>query len=145
MEVSSKAVDRVFEKEFVRGGVLITEMQFPSGTRKLKYLVVLNKNPTDLPTLLFLTTSQTDYFDRFPHVDHIRIKPNVLSFFPKETILDCREVFAMGREDLKRRYREAALKFAGVLPQEYMDQVDKIVAASRTIAIRYKKQILGWP
>lgn len=145
MEVPSKAADQVFEKEFVRGGVLITEMRFPSGTRKLKYIVVLNKNPADSPIVLFLTTSQTDYYDRFPHVDHIRIKPNMLSFFPKETILDCREVFAIDREDLKRRYREAALKFVGVLPQEYLDQVDKIVAASRTIAIRYKKQILGWP
>ena len=145
MEVSSKAADQIFEKEFVRGGVLITEMRFPSGARKLKYIVVLNKNPAESPTLLFLTTSQTDYYDRFPHVDHIRIQQNVVPFFPKETVLDCREVFAMDRADLKRRYREAALKFVGVLPQEYMDQVDKVVAASRTIAIRYKKQILGWP
>ena len=144
MEVSSKAADRVFEKEFARGVVLITEMRFPSGTRRLKYIVVLNDNPADSTTLLFLTTSQTDYYDRFPHVDHIRIKANTLPFFPKDTILDCREVFAMEREDLKRRYREAALRVEGVFPQEYMDQIDKIVAVSRTIAIRYKKQVLGW-
>ena len=143
MEVSSKVTDQIFEKEFVRGGVLITEMRFPSGARKLKYIVVLNKNPADSPTLLFLTTSQTDYYDRFPYVDHIRIQSNMLSFFPKETILDCREVFVLDREDLKRRYREAAPKFVGALPQEYMDRIDKIVVASRTIAIRYTTQILG--
>ena len=145
MEVSFKAADQVFEKEFARGVVLITEMQFPSGTRKLKYIVLLNKNPADLTTLLFLTTSQTDYYDRFPHLDHIRIKPNALPFFPKETILDCREVFSMQREDLKRRYQETALKFIGTLPQDYIDQIDRLVASSRSISKRHKKIILGWP
>ena len=145
MEVPSQTADQVFEKEFARGAVLITEMQFPSGTRKLKYLVVLNHHPVDVTTLLFLTTSRTDYYDRFPHGDHLRIKPNTLTFFPKETILDCREVFSMEREDLKRRYQEAALKFVGALPQDYMDQIDKVIASSRFISKRHKKLILGWP
>ena len=51
----------------------------------------------------------------------------------------------MERKDLKRRYREATLQVVGVLPQAYMDQIDHIVTASRTIAIRHKKQILGRP
>ena len=83
MEVPSRVADEIFEKALARGVVLITEMRFSSGTRKLKYLVTLNKHPTDSTTLLFLTTSQTDYYDRFPHVDHIRIKPKMLPFFPK--------------------------------------------------------------
>ncbi len=144
MEVSSKASDQVFEKEFARGVVLITEMRFPSGTQKLKYIVVLNHHPADSTTLLFLTTSQTDYYDRFPYVDHIRIKPNTVAFFPKETVLDCREVLSMERADLKRRYQEVALKFVGVLPQEYMDQIDQLVASSRFISRRHKKMILGY-
>lgn len=143
MEVSSKAPDQVFEQEFVRGAVLITEMRFQSGTRKLKYIVVLNKYPADSTTVLFLATSQTDYYDRFPHVDHIRIKPSTFTFFPKETVLDCREVFSMERKDLKRRYQEAALKFVGALPQECMDQIDQLVASSRFISRRHKKMILG--
>lgn len=145
MEVPSKAADQVFEKEFARGAVLITEMQFPSGTRRLKYIVVLNKNPADSATLLFLTTSQTDYYRRFPHVDHILIQPNTLAFFPKETVLDCREVFSMERKDLKKRYQEAALKFVGTLPRDYMDRIDRLVASSRLISRRHKKMILGWP
>ena len=143
MEVSSKASDQIFEKEFARGVVLITEMRFPSGAQKLKYLVVLNHHPADSTTLLFLTTSQIGYYDRFPHVDHIRIKPNTLAFFPKETVLDCREVLSMAREDLKRRYQEATLKFVGALPKEYMDQIDRLVALSRVISRRHKKMILG--
>ncbi|MDP3722760.1 MAG: hypothetical protein Q8R91_04600 [Candidatus Omnitrophota bacterium] len=110
----------------------------------MKYLVVLNKHPADSPTLLFLTTSQVKYYDLFPHIDHIRIKPNTLAFFPKETILDCREVLSMERADLKRRYQEAALKVVGVLPQDYLDQIDRLVASSRFISMRHKKMILGW-
>ena len=143
MEVSSKASDQVFEKEFARGVVLMTEMRFPSGTQKLKYVVVLNKHPANSTTLLFLTTSQTDYYDRFPYVDHIRIKANTLAFFPKETVLDCRAVLSMERNDLKRRYQEATLKFVGALPKEYMDQIDRLVALSRVISRRHKKMILG--
>ena len=109
----------------------------------MKYIVVLNKHSADSTTVLFLTTSQTDYYDRFPHVDHIRIKPNTFTFFPKETVLDCREVFSMERKDLKRRYQEAALKFVGALSQECMDQIDRLVASSRFISRRHKKMILG--
>lgn len=145
MEVPARSVDQVFENTLTRGAVLITEMHFPSGTRKVKYLVVLNHDVADCTTLLFLTTSQTSYYDRFPHVDHLRIKPNTLPFFSKETILDCREVFSLEREDLKRRYRQATLKFVGILPQGYMDRIDRLVASSRFISMRHKKMILGWP
>ena len=49
MELSSGATDQVFEKEFVRGTVLLTEMVFASGARKAKYLIVLNKHVHESP------------------------------------------------------------------------------------------------
>ena len=144
MELSSGATDQVFEKEFVRGAVLLTEMVFASGARKAKYLIVLNKHVHESPALLFLTTSQIEYFDRFPRADHVRIAANSLPYFSKETIIDCREVWAIERLTLKKRYQQATLKFVGVLPASTMEAIDRLVASSRSISMRYKKMILGW-
>ena len=144
MEVPSQAADHIFEAELVRGSVLRTEMQFPNGMKKPKYIIVLNKIPADSTTLLFLTTSQVDFYDRHPKVDHIRIQANSLPCFPKETIIDCREVWPMDRVILKKRYQQGTLKFDAVLPAAHMEQIDRLVASSRFISLRYKKLILGW-
>ena len=144
MEVSSAAVDTIFEHEFNRGTVLLTEMEFSSGVKKPKFLIVLNKVSTDSRTILFITTSQTDYFDRHPSADHIRLQAAALPYFPKETIIDCREVWSLDRAILKTRYREGVLKFVGVLPVSCLEQIDSLVASSRFISLRDKKDILGW-
>ena len=144
MEVPAQAADHVFEKEFVRGAVLLTEMQFPNGTKKSKYIIVLNKTPADSATLLFLTTSQTDFYNRHQGLDHVRLQANSLSCFPKETIIDCRKIWPMDRVSLKKRYQQGTLKFVGLLPQNYVEQIDRLVTSSRFISLRHKKAILGW-
>jgi hypothetical protein len=144
MEIASRAIDQIFENEFIRGTVLLTELQFHSGVKKQKFIIVLNKIPSDPDTLLFITTSQTDFFDRHPAVDHIRLEANALPCFSKGTVIDCREVWSIDRMILKRRYREGTLKFVGVLPMAYLENIDRLVASSRFISLRHKKAILGW-
>jgi len=144
MEVPPRATDPIFEEELSRGAILLTEMQFSGGIKKQKYLIVLNQIPSHATTLLFLTTSQTDFYDLHPGVDHLRIAANALPCFPKDTVIDCRTAWPMERALLKKRYGQAALKFVGVLPRHHLEQIDQLVTASRFIPLRDKKLILGW-
>ena len=145
MEIPPRISDETFEREFIRGAILSTQMVFESGERKQKFIIVLNKPPVDSESLFFLTTSQTAFYDKHPQVDHVRISVGGVPCFPLETVIDCREVYQLPRPDLKERYRQGILKFAGNLPAEIMGRIDQIVAASRFISPRHKKIILGWP
>ena len=145
MHVSPDVLDKLFEKYFVRGAVLATEMHFHSGVSKKKYLVVLNENPAESETLLFLTTSQLEFFKKHPAFkDHIIIKAGTVSFFSLETVINCNGVQCMGRIELKKRYQEKKLDIVGNLPAEIMEKINGIVASSRQISLRHKKIILGW-
>lgn len=144
MEIPPNISDATFEKEFVRGAILSTQMAFASGATKRKFLVVLNRQSADSESLLFLTTSQIVFYKKHPWVDRIQIPAGSLSCFPLETVIDCREVYTLLRLDLKKRYQQGALGFAGHLPSEIVERIDQIVAASRFISPRHKKTILGW-
>lgn len=144
MKIPPHVADGVFEKELARGAILVTEMRFRQGESKWKYIIILNQRPTESPTLLFLTTSQIDFYDRYPSVDHIRIEANRLPCFRRTTVIDCREVVSIARSELKKKFQEGVLKFSGHLPSGVMEQIDQIVARSRLISLRHKKAILGW-
>jgi len=145
MDLPSHITDEIFEKEFKRGAILSTEMVFSkTGERKREYIIILNQNPAEAETLLFLTTSKTAYYDKHPTADHIRIAVGTLPSFPLETIINCQEVFAISRSELKSRFRSNVLRFSGNLPPETMGRIDQIVRASRMISPRHKKAILGW-
>ena len=144
MHVSPDVLDKLFEKCFQRGAVLATEMHFHTGISKKKYLIVLNQNPADAETLLFLTTSKIEFFKRSPSFkDHIIIDAGLLPFFPLDTAINCHGVQCMGRAELKRKYQDRKLEIAGNLPAEIMTRIDQIVAISRNISPRHKKIILG--
>ncbi len=144
IDIPHHVSDEIFEKEFIRGRVILTELRFKQGQTKSKYLIILNKNPADTNTLFFMTTSKTEFYDKYPHVDHLRIKPIEVPFFKLETIIDCRQIHEFSRTELKRRYREGILTVAGSLPVEKMNQIDQLVAQSRFISLAHKKVILGW-
>ncbi|MBI3314057.1 MAG: hypothetical protein HYZ83_07460 [Candidatus Omnitrophica bacterium] len=144
MDVSPNNLDKLFERYFNRGAVLSTEMHFHSGISKKKYLIVLNQNPAESETLFFLTTSKLEFFQTNPSFkDHLVIKPGTVPFFPLETVINCNGVQAMGRGELKRRYREKQLGIVGHLPKDIMVEIDQMVRASRYISPRHKKAILG--
>ncbi|MBI1882846.1 MAG: hypothetical protein HYS08_01375 [Chlamydiae bacterium] len=145
MDIPPIIHDSVFEKEFKRGVVLLTNLHFKRGETKSKYIIVLNKHPSDSKTLLFLTTSKIEFYNQHPEVkDFVRIQPRELSFFPLETIIDCRNVWSFPRTELSERYRQNLVHFVGTLTLEIMDQIDQLVASSRLISMRDKKIILGW-
>lgn len=102
MDIPRHVSDEVFEREFKRGIVIRTELRFKQGQTKSKYLIVLNRNPAESDTLLFMTTSKTEFYDKYPHVDHLRIRPSETPFFKLETIIDCRQIYEFSRNELKK-------------------------------------------
>jgi len=137
--------DGIFERELKQGSVLRTKIQFADGTERNKFLIILNQDPATDPTLFFLTTSRLDFYQKHPNFnkDIICIKAGQLSFFPKETIIDCRNVNKKYRVDLKENFRKGVLVFAGSLPEETVEEMKRIIAQSFFIAKRDKDMILG--
>jgi len=143
MELPEHLVGQAFDKQFTRGAIFYTEVQFGS-ERKKKYLVVLNNHPNDSRTLIFLSTSKTGFYERHPHVEHVRIAAGQIPCFPLETIIDCRTVYDFDRRELKVRFQQRLLSFAGNMPADIMQKIDQLIAASRFISQAHKKAILGW-
>lgn len=145
VKVPNGICDDVFDKEFKRGSVIRTRIRFSSGTERHKFFIILNRNPQKDPTLIFLTTSKTDFFNKYPNYnkDIIRILPGELSYFTKETIIDCRVVYKISREDLKSNFRNNILGFIGELPSDKLQSIDRIVEQSFFISKEDKDIILG--
>ncbi len=145
MRISLADLDKLFERLLKRGSVLLTQMHFSDGTSKRKYLIVLNQNPSEPETLLFLTTSKVDFYDQNPSFrEHVRIKAGACALFSLETVINCRSIQSMPRAALKGRYMEKVLDIVGDLPPMIMAEIDAIVTTSRFIMPRHKKAILGW-
>ena len=144
MDVPPRISEHVFEHSFVRGAVLLAEMRFSSGQQRRKYLVILNHDPRDDDTLVALTTSQADFLKTRPRLPQVHMAAKSVAFFPLETIIDCRTVYPVLRADLQRQFRDGTLAFAGHLPTEILEQVEKALLNSPTVSLRHKQLIFGW-
>lgn len=109
MDLPSHITDEIFGKEFKRGAILSTEMVFPkTGERKREYIIILNQNPAEAETLLFLTTSKTAYYDKHPMADHIRIAVGTMPSFPLETMGRIDQIVRASRR-ISPRHKKAIL------------------------------------
>lgn len=137
--------DPHFDQQFKRGIVVKTPVRFKDGREKHKYLVILNYDVSKDPILFVLTTSQLEFYNKNPHFnkDIIRIRAGSISFFSKETIINCREIHRIARDKLKESFRDNILQIEGELPQEMLNDVDKIIEKSFFISTADKELILG--
>lgn len=137
--------DPHFDQQFKRGIIVKTPVRFKDGREKYKFLIILSHDVSNDPVLFVLTTSQLEFYDKNPHFnkDIIRIKAGSISFFPKETVINCREVHRIARDKLKGSFRDNILQIEGELPQEMLNDVDKIIEKSFFISPADKELILG--
>lgn len=137
--------DPHFDQQFKRGIVVRTPVRFKDGREKQKYLVILNYDVSKDPILFVLTTSQLEFYNKNPHFnkDIIRIRSDSISFFSKETIINCREIHRIARDKLKESFRDNILQIEGELPQEILNNMDKIIEKSFFISPADKELILG--
>lgn len=145
IDVPESISDDIFDKELKRGTVIRTQYQFHDGSKRNKYLIVLNHNVSG-PTIIFVfTTSRTEFYKKYPQFnpDILTLPTGTIPFFVKETIIDCRQVHKLSRDQLKRNFQGGLLQFVGELAFNYLAQIDQIVQGSRFISSNDKKYILG--
>lgn len=145
IKLPANITDPVFDQHFERGAVVKTLFRCKDGKEKYKYFIILNKDISKGPIVFILTTSQLDFYNKNPHFnsDIIRVLPGTVSFFPKETIINCREVFKITREKLKDNFGNNILQIEGKLPQNILDNIDKVIEKSFLVSLNDKELILG--
>ncbi|MEK7288256.1 MAG: hypothetical protein AAB091_06845 [Elusimicrobiota bacterium] len=145
MDFSREALKKLFPNTLVRGSVFRTTWVFPDGQQKPKFLILLNARPReDALLLFFLTTSQTEFFKKNPHIkDLVHIQPGDVSFLPLLTIVDCRQVIKSSKSDWEERYLGQRLECPGALPAHLVEKIDSIVMDSKLISPRDKNIIFG--
>ena len=135
----------LFDKELKRGSVLKTIVRGDDGKPHRKYLVILNKDISKDPIVFVFTTSKSDFYNKNPSFnrDMTKVTPREVSFFQKETIINCRKVHRISAQKLKINFQKGRLEFSGNLLPELMREIDNIVLHSFFIPNGDKRLILG--
>jgi len=137
--------DPLFNEKFERGAVVKTIFRCKDGKDKYKFFIILNKDITIDPILFILTTSQLEFYNKNPHFnkDIIRIPAGTLSFFSKETIINCREIHKIPKDKLRENFKNSILQIEGKLPENIINDIDKIIEKSFLVSPKDKEAILG--
>lgn len=145
IDIPDDVCNDAFDKELKRGSVVKTLFRFPDGTEKFKHLIILNSDIAKDPIVFVLTTSQLDFYDKHPQFnrDIIRIPAQKIKFFPKETVINCREAADLPMRVIKSNFVKNRLRFEGDLPTDILQDIDDIISNSFYISPAYKKLILG--
>ena len=111
---------------------------------KNKFLVLLNSDCSQYNLHFFLTTSQMKFYitHRKLREYFVFIPENAVTLFPLPTLIDCRYPFPLSRTKLREKYGHQQLVFKGVLPDQFMGKVIKIIRDSKLISPKIKKLIL---
>ena len=145
IDLPDKYCSNLFDENLKRGSVVRTRFCGNDGKEKFHRFVVLNNNILQDTLFCVTTTSKLDFYNKHPNYnrDIIRLPAGHLSFFPKETIIDCRSIYTFQKNNLKKNFQTAVLDFAGILPAELLKQIDEIVTQSYFIAKRDKVMVIG--
>jgi hypothetical protein len=146
VDIPDKICDEAFDNTEIRRGTVIRVLsQFPDGSQRYKYFIAISRDIHIDPIIFVITTSNIDFYLKFPKFnnDAISIAAKTISFFQKDTVIDCRQIHQFSREILKQRFRENLLQFTGEMPKEFLDKIDQVIRQSKLLPKNQKKLILG--
>ena len=146
MDIPAEISDSVFDQTPIKKGAIIkTEYRFPNGRERQKFFIILNKHPQEDPLVCVITTSQIDFYIKNPKFnnDTLTIAANSISCFNKDTVVDCRQIYALTKNSVKVAFSKNTLTFAGELPDHLIEKIDDIIKTSLVISTTDKKKILG--
>jgi hypothetical protein len=138
-------VDLYFQQHYKRGAILrfYMECDDPGVDFKYKFGILLNLNTTESDALLGITTSNLKPFaSGFLESDIVRISGGKYSCFPRDTIINLREVRVEPVTKLRFLCEQKQMSFEGALDGSDMIEVDEKVAVSRLIEKHLKKRIV---
>jgi len=108
---------------------------------KHKFGIVLNASWPESGALLVITTSKLAFYDRVDlSGDIVRIAAGAYPCFPKDTIINLRELIEVTIDDLVAR---GDFEIAASLSAEHLAEIDGKVQASALISRKLKHRILG--
>ena len=144
IDLPGKLIDEAFDKNICQGAVIYYVKLCLAVETKNKFLVLLNRECSQPDIYYFLTTSQTKFykFHRKLRNYFVFIPKNTVPFFPLATLIDCRYPYLLSRNKLRKKYGNHELSFKGILPEQFMDEVVRIVRNSPLIPLKIKKLIL---
>jgi hypothetical protein len=108
---------------------------------KPKYFIVLSRDCSTNEIQVVLTTSQQGYYKDNTALEADIVRFAAVSFFPKETIINCRQVLGLDRTKMKARFVLKQIEFIGQLPNTEANETIETVRNSRQIAKQIKKLI----
>lgn len=147
IKVPSRLSNPLFDENLKRGSVIRTLLACPDGAQRPHYFITLSKLIEKDPLVFVIATSKIEFYNRNPHfnTDIIRFVANELSYFTRDTVIDCRKITKVPKEKLRQHFQDNSLEFIGDMPTEYMTEIDTIVRRSRHIPLNDKLLILGDP
>ena len=127
---------------FKRGSVLYREFNFQTGPRN-KFFIVLNVEEKADPILAVLSTSNVTWAREHPdHPGLVDIPVGTCDIFTVDTVIDCRELHSITREDLVIEYQNGRLTYKGELSPEMITRLNHALKDARTLGPREKAKIL---
>ncbi len=147
IKVPAEFTNPVFDQNLKRGSIIKTLLMCPDGKHRPHYFITLSKLIEKDPLVFVIATSKVEFYDKNPHfnTDIIRFAAKELSYFPLDTVIDCRKITKIPKEKLKQHFQDKSLEFIGDMPTEHMTVIDTIVRRSRHIPLNDKLLILGEP
>jgi len=148
VDLPADLTDFAFDAKFKKGMVAKVEgFVFADGTTRDKYIVVLNRDASASQAIFFLTTSKTEFYktNTIAQTNAVVVPPGKVSFFPLETVVNCREAHSMKRVDMKKKFGDHQLTFKGHLPDDVLLQIEAVVSKSILIPPAITKMILDDP
>lgn len=138
--------DPVLEERLVFGAVFrLDDVEFPGGTKKPKYMVIVKSVPAEGTVYYFFTTKNVARYDRNPRVkrDVVIILANRLPYFPLDTVLQCDVLLSLPVETLKEKYSDGKFQLKGLLPADIMSDITNAVKNSKQLSKADIAIILG--
>ena len=137
---------KAFDERLQRGIVLrLQDYNLPSGQKRDKFFLVLNRDCAAPVIHHFLTTSKVSKFQALPwgRSEGVPIPAGTYPKMPLETMIDCHDRLPpLDREALMDAYCDGACDIVGELDAMRLGQVDLIITKSRIIPPATKRLIL---
>lgn len=148
IDLPESTLRKQLNSQLTRGKLLKTEILFPPHLY-YKRLILLNNNFLEGDIYYILTTSKTDFFNKWGNYlgvkgNFIYVQKGQTSFNTNEDmIIDCRRIDVIKKEKLLENYKNKKLKFLGNIPKEIITEIDKIISVSRLISPKIKTHIIS--
>jgi len=146
LKLNDSIIRKRVSSGLVKGNILRTNL-FTKKNNKPQFerIILLNNNFNQEDIYYVMTTSRVKWYKRnWNRMKYcsLFIEKGTIDIFKKATVINCREVNKLTKQNLIDRYMENMLEFLGVLPEDILKKVLKCLVGSRLIKSKILKEII---